>query len=323
MVTWEGSLDYWEAAQSHVCQSHSCLSLLSTHHHKNLNLILFEIVLSVRISTTSKGWSNIKCHKKSQDPSVRPLAALISLQCSLLSENLTQPTVIRNSIDIIASDGKNSSFFSTDEEEVIASAIVSGCGKVRRKMTVSMFAAPVLCLLFMGVSNGFHFSTPGRIFSPSRSSERARLSAVSVETTEGTTKKEYSFVNEDLRTYAMRFHTKDQAPREGQQKAEIPFTAWEPTRLNYVQFLVDSLLVYETLESLVLEIPALSPFTATGLERSAALKEDLKWMVNFDSSIVVPQCGPNGIKYSAFLKKVTRTLSSTLCCCWSNGFLDL
>lgn len=31
-------------------------------------------------------------------------------------------------------------------------------------------------------------------------------------------------------------------------KAQIPFTAWEPTRQNYVQFLVDSLLVYETLE---------------------------------------------------------------------------
>ena len=119
-------------------------------------------------------------------------------------------------------------------------------------------------------------------------------------------------MNEDLRTYAMRFHTKDQAPREGQQKAETPFTAWEPTRLNYVQFLVDSLLVYETLESLAHEIPALAPFTATGLERAAALKEDLDWMVKFDPTMVVPECGPNGIKYSSFLKKVKCTFPLSL-----------
>lgn len=36
------------------------------------------------------------------------------------------------------------------------------------------------------------------------------MHAVNVKTDEGTAKKEYSFVNEDLRTYAMKFHTKDQ-----------------------------------------------------------------------------------------------------------------
>ena len=175
-----------------------------------------------------------------------------------------------------------------------------------------MFSTPVLCLLFLGVSNGFQFSTSRRIFGASVNTRRTQLNAVTVETTEGNTKKEYSFVNEDLRTYAMRFHTKDQAPREGQQKAETPFTAWEPTRLNYVQFLVDSLLVYETLESLAHEIPALAPFTATGLERAAALKEDLDWMVKFDPTMVVPECGPNGIKYSSFLKKVKCTFPLSL-----------
>ena len=128
--------------------------------------------------------------------------------------------------------------------------------------------------------------------------------ATTLETEEGTSSKKYSFVNEDLRTYAMKFHTKDQAPREGQMKAETPFTKWEPTRLNYVQFLVDSLLVYETLEGLAQQIPELSQFKVTGLERSASLKEDLDWMVKFDPSIVVPECGPNGVKYSEFLKKV-------------------
>lgn len=167
-----------------------------------------------------------------------------------------------------------------------------------------MMLAPVVCLLLAGISNGFRFSVPRAMTGKFVANSITTLHAASVETEEGTKKKEYSFVNEDLRTYAMRFHTKDQAPKEGQQKAETPFTSWEPTRQNYVQFLVDSLLVYETLESLAQEIPALAPFKVTGLERAAALKEDLEWMKTFDPTIVIPECGPNGIKYSEFLTQV-------------------
>lgn len=60
-----------------------------------------------------------------------------------------------------------------------------------------------------------------------------------------------SFVQNEMRSYAMKLHTRDQAPREGQQKAEKPFTTWEPKRENYLQFLVDSLVVYETLDNIV------------------------------------------------------------------------
>lgn len=60
-----------------------------------------------------------------------------------------------------------------------------------------------------------------------------------------------SFVQNEMRSYAMKLHTRDQAPREGQQKAEKPFTVWEPKRDNYLQFLVDSLVVYETLDNIV------------------------------------------------------------------------
>ena len=119
------------------------------------------------------------------------------------------------------------------------------------------------------------------------------LSAVSNPTTTvtGETTPEYSFVRDDLRTYAMKLHTRDQSPKEGQQKAETPFTKWEPARSNYLQFLVDSLEVYETLEELAQQIPALAPFKATGLERSKELKEDLKWMVQYDKTLTVPPCG--------------------------------
>lgn len=171
-------------------------------------------------------------------------------------------------------------------------------------MKASVVLALFVCVFLIGASNGFHFSSTNARVSRLIVSSKTSIHAVSAETEEGTVNKAYSFVNQDLRTYAMRFHTKDQAPKEGKQKAEVPFTAWEPTRQNYVQFLVDSLLVYETLESLAQEIPALAPFKATGLERAAALKEDLEWMTKFDSQISIPASGPNGIKYSNFLRKV-------------------
>ena len=138
------------------------------------------------------------------------------------------------------------------------------------------------------------------------------LQSTEIKVPEVVTNKEYSFVNNDLRNYAMRFHTKDQAPKEGQQKAQTPFTAWEPPRQNYVQFLVDSLMVYETLEDLAQNVPALEHFKSTGLERSAAIKEDLEWFVKFDSTIVVPECGPYGLKYSAFLRKVKKCMREHL-----------
>ena len=169
-------------------------------------------------------------------------------------------------------------------------------------MKATVINALFICVFLIGASNGFHFSSTNTRVSRAIVSSKTSIYAVSTE--EGTVNKAYSFVNEDLRTYAMRFHTKDQAPREGKQKAEIPFTAWEPTRQNYVQFLVDSLLVYETLESLAQDIPALAPFKVTGLERAAALKVDLEWMTKFDSQISIPTSGLNGIKYSNFLKKV-------------------
>ena len=39
---------------------------------------------------------------------------------------------------------------------------------------------------------------------------------------------------------AMKLHTRDQAPKEGQQPAQKPVSKWEPGREEYLQFLVDS-----------------------------------------------------------------------------------
>lgn len=118
-------------------------------------------------------------------------------------------------------------------------------------------------------------------------------------------KKEYSFVNDDLRKYAMRLHTKTQAPREG-KAPEKPQMSYEPTRGNYLSFLVDSLRVYETFEEIIRSNAVLEPFEDTGLDRSIALKEDIAWMVQNDPSLSVPECGAAGQEYSAFLKELIK-----------------
>lgn len=56
---------------------------------------------------------------------------------------------------------------------------------------------------------------------------------------------------EEMRAVAMKLHTKDQA-REGEKESEAPPVAkWEPSVEGYLRFLVDSRLVFQTLEDIV------------------------------------------------------------------------
>jgi len=130
----------------------------------------------------------------------------------------------------------------------------------------------------------------------------------------------YSFVQDDMRAYAMKLHTKDQAPREGQQPAEKPFTAWQPGRTHYMQFLVDSLEVYDAMDRIVAKYPQLAPFRKTGLERADALREDLKWMCTFDSTLSVPKVGESGIKYAAFLEALAAESIPKFMCHYYNHY---
>lgn len=59
---------------------------------------------------------------------------------------------------------------------------------------------------------------------------------------------------EEMRFVAMKLHTKEQA-KEGEKEVkepeERPVTKWEPTIDGYLRFLVDSKLVYDTLEKII------------------------------------------------------------------------
>lgn len=108
-----------------------------------------------------------------------------------------------------------------------------------------------------------------------------------------------SFVQVEMRGAAMKLHTKDQAPREGQQPAQKPVQAWEPAKGDYLQFLVDSRAVYAEFERLVATVDKLAPFRASGLERTAALDLDIAWFK--EQGMEIPPVGELGTEYVSML----------------------
>jgi len=126
-------------------------------------------------------------------------------------------------------------------------------------------------------------------------------SSSSSATSKGT---EHPFLDIQLRGAAMRLHTRSQAPREGQaperQETKEPHV---PTRMDYLQFLVDSQCVYNAMETIV-KLPhlqsQLESFLSTGLERVQPLEEDIHYMMD-TYQLTRPAVGHAGKAYASFL----------------------
>lgn len=112
---------------------------------------------------------------------------------------------------------------------------------------------------------------------------------------------------EELRDVAMRLHTREQAPKEGQVEAPakpaVPFT---PTHKDYLQFLVDSLAVYEALENIVANNDQLIMFRNTGIERTKELERDIAWMAS-KYNLERPGVGMAGKKYAEQLNDMIKS----------------
>lgn len=55
----------------------------------------------------------------------------------------------------------------------------------------------------------------------------------------------------EMRAEAMRLHSKDQSSEGKVEALEPPIATWKPTIEAYIRYLVDSKLVFETLEAVV------------------------------------------------------------------------
>lgn len=111
-----------------------------------------------------------------------------------------------------------------------------------------------------------------------------------------------SFIENELRGAAMRLHTRQQAPKEGEAPAKKmePYT---PTRADYLQFLIDSQHVYEALESVVNERPELEVYRNTGLERVSSLETDITFMCN-EYGLKRTEVGQPGKKYAEMIRGI-------------------
>lgn len=104
----------------------------------------------------------------------------------------------------------------------------------------------------------FSYGPKLRLVAASRISRMPMRAFVVTATTAEKPRKKYpgeakGFV-EEMRFVAMKLHTREQA-KEGEKQAkqpeEKPVAKWEPTVEGYLRFLVDSKLVYDTLENIV------------------------------------------------------------------------
>ncbi|CAN6882022.1 hypothetical protein Bca4012_071961 [Brassica carinata] len=124
---------------------------------------------------------------------------------------------------------------------------------------------------------------------------------------------------EEMRFVAMKLHTKEQA-KEGEKETkspeERPVAKWEPTVDGYLRFLVDSKLVYDTLEELQATSPTYTEFKNTGLERSEKLAIDLEWFK--EQGYEIPEPTAPGKTYSQYLKDLAEKDPQAFICHFYN-----
>ncbi|KXZ53880.1 hypothetical protein GPECTOR_6g798 [Gonium pectorale] len=133
------------------------------------------------------------------------------------------------------------------------------------------------------------------------------------------TEKEKGFVAE-MRKVAMKLHTKEQAPKEGQKEAPKQ-GPWTPTREGYLRFLTESKAVFDAFERLMETNEEYASFRKTGLERSAGLAEDLAWFERTYQMTppALAEDGP-GLTYVRLLEKVAKEDPPAFICHYYNFY---
>ncbi|XVF34664.1 hypothetical protein REPUB_Repub18cG0078300 [Reevesia pubescens] len=126
---------------------------------------------------------------------------------------------------------------------------------------------------------------------------------------------------EEMRFVAMKLHTREQA-KEGEKEVkkpeERPVGKWEPSVDGYLKFLVDSKLVYDTLEGIIEKaaFPSYAEFRNTGLERSEKLAEDLRWFK--EQGYTIPEPSSPGVTYAEYLKELSEKDPQAFICHFYN-----
>ncbi|KAF8410028.1 hypothetical protein HHK36_002548 [Tetracentron sinense] len=93
---------------------------------------------------------------------------------------------------------------------------------------------------------------------------------------------------------------------------------WQPSIEGFLKYLVDSKLIFDTLDRIVDESNdvAYAYFRKTGLERSEGLSKDLGWLSEQD--IVIPEPSSPGISYAQYLEEIAEKSAPLFLCHFYN-----
>ncbi|XP_010461623.1 PREDICTED: probable inactive heme oxygenase 2, chloroplastic [Camelina sativa] len=85
---------------------------------------------------------------------------------------------------------------------------------------------------------------------------------------------------------------------------DVKGETWRPSQEGFLKYLVDSKLVFDTIERIVDESENVSYayFRRTGLERCESLEKDLQWFRGQD--LVIPEPSNTGVSYAKYLKEL-------------------
>jgi len=111
---------------------------------------------------------------------------------------------------------------------------------------------------------------------------------------------------QEMRAKAMSLHTFSQAPKEGKVRDKTANTVveqWETTKEDFLQFLTDSLVVYEAFEKILHSTDELAPLRNSGMERVEGLKQDIAF-IGTKYGLSAPAPSAAATEYAAFLNTI-------------------
>jgi len=173
---------------------------------------------------------------------------------------------------------------------------------------------------FSGVRSNKVCDVPSSTKSTSSRSSSVTRTALFHAPTNTKAQQDTGFIATELRGAAMRLHTREQAPREGEVEAPAkPAEPYVPNHMDYLRFLVDSRHVYVAMEEIVESTPDLACYRNTGLERVKGLDIDIAWMAS-EYDLEIPEVGSAGLTYAKNLHQIVKNSIPAFMCHYYNYY---
>ncbi|KAL5777838.1 hypothetical protein ACOSP7_010764 [Xanthoceras sorbifolium] len=110
--------------------------------------------------------------------------------------------------------------------------------------------------------------------------------------------------DEEVEGAAKEDEEEDEAKEDDSSSVDSAGETWKPSMEGFVKYLVDTRLVFNTIERIVDESDdvAYAYFRKTGLERAGGISKDLEWFS--EQGIVIPDPSTPGVSYAKYLEEI-------------------